>query len=189
MAVMMKTQKNQWISMIAVAGAISLLAADIGCSTGNSDVEEGDAKPVAAACDADAKPAPDFTMKDMNGGDVKLASFKGKIVLVNFWATWCGPCKAEIPHFVELQKQYADDVQFLGVSVDDKVEDLKPYVAEYKMNYPVLLGLGRTDVEEAYGPLVGIPQTFVISREGMICKKHAGIAAKEKFEQEIKGLL
>ncbi len=177
--------------MLAAAAALVLLLADIGCNGGGDAVTESDAPPAgsAAACDPDAKPATDFTMKDLEGADVKLSSYKGKIVLVNFWATWCVPCKAEIPDFIELQDAYADDVQFLGISVDDKVEDLKPYVAEYKMNYPVLLGLGRTDVEEAYGPLFGIPQTFVINREGLICKKHAGISTKEKFEREIKALL
>jgi thiol-disulfide isomerase/thioredoxin len=142
------------------------------------------------ACDKDAKPAPlDFTMKDMNGVDVKLASFRGKVIIVNFWATWCGPCKAEIPGFVELQKQYANDLVILGISVDDPVEKLKPYAAQYKINYPILVGLGRDDVQEAYGPLYGIPASFVIGRDGKICKQHMGIAPKAQFEREIKALL
>ena len=180
--------RDRWISMAAAAAALSLLAFDIGCAPAK-DEDEVARKP-AAACDADAKPAPlDFTMKEMNGGEVKLASFKGKVILLNFWATWCAPCLAEIPGFVELQEQYKSDLQILGVSVDDSVEDLKPYAEKMKMNYPVLLGKELTAVEEAYGPLFGIPQTFVINRDGLICKKHPGIAPKARFEQEIKGLL
>ena len=93
----------------------------------------------------------------MNGVDVKLASFKGKVILLNFWATWCGPCKAEIPSLVELQTQYADDLVVLGFSVDDTVEKMKPYAAQYKINYPLLVGNGREDVQEAFGPALRHP--------------------------------
>ena len=148
-----------------------------------------------AAADAKAagKAAPlTFTLKDMNGVDVKLASFKGKPIVMNFWATWCGPCRAEIPSLVELQSRYnaaGTEVVILGVSVDDPVEKLKPYAAQMKMNYPVLVGNGRDDVQDAFGPLWGIPVTVFIDREGKIAKKHSGIASKEQFEQEIKALL
>jgi thiol-disulfide isomerase/thioredoxin len=136
------------------------------------------------------KPAPlNFTLKDMNGVDVSLASFKGKVILLNFWATWCGPCKAEIPDLVALQAQYADDLVVLGFSVDDPVEKILPYAAEYKINYPVLVGNGREDVQDAYGPLWGIPVSVIIGRDGTIAKKHSGIASKEQFEREIKALL
>jgi thiol-disulfide isomerase/thioredoxin len=130
-----------------------------------------------------------FTIKTMDGPDVQLASFKGKVILLNFWATWCGPCKAEIPDLVELQEQYKDDLVVLGLSVDDTVEKLRPYAAEYKMNYPVLVGDGRDDVKDAYGPLWGIPVSVIIDREGKIARKHSGIASKEQFEREIKELL
>jgi thiol-disulfide isomerase/thioredoxin len=142
-------------------------------------------------CDANAKPAPlNFTLKDMQNKDVKLSSFKGKVLVIDFWATWCGPCKLEIPGFVELQNAYGPKgLQFVGISVDDKLDQLKPYVAEYKMNYPVLQGLGHDDVQDAFGPIWGIPTTIVIGRDGKICKKHTGMAAKDRFEQEIKSLL
>jgi thiol-disulfide isomerase/thioredoxin len=120
---------------------------------------------------AKGKDAPlHFTLKDMNGVDVKLASFKGKVILLNFWATWCGPCRAEI-------------------SVDDTVDKLKPYAAQYKINYPVLVGDGREDVQDAFGPLWGIPVSVIIGRDGRIANKHSGIGTKEQFEQEIKALL
>lgn len=142
------------------------------------------------ACMADAKPAKlDFTMKDLDGKDVSLASFKGKVMLLNFWATWCGPCKAEIPGFVELQDTYKEDLIVVGYSVDDEAPQARAFADEYKMNYPILLGLGREDVQDAYGPIWGIPASFIISRDGKVCKKHLGIAPKSVFEKDIKALL
>ena len=142
------------------------------------------------ACMADAKPANwDFKLKDLEGKEVQLSSFKGKVVLLNFWATWCGPCKAEIPGFVELQEKYRDQLTIVGYSVDDTAELAKKYAAEYKMNYPILLGEGREDVQDAYGPIWGIPASFLISKDGKVCRKHMGIAPKAVFEKEIVALL
>jgi thiol-disulfide isomerase/thioredoxin len=191
-----------FIAMAAVAIAILIVmlapgsdtappvTASKGNLTGTPNSADDDA---AADAKAAGKAAPlDFTLKDMNGVDVKLASFKGKPIIVNFWATWCGPCRAEIPSLVELQTQYGaegKDIVILGISVDDPIEKLKPYAAQMKMNYPVLVGNGRDDVQDAFGPLWGIPVTVFIDREGRIAKKHSGIASKEQFEQEIKALL
>lgn len=143
-----------------------------------------------AACMADAKPANlNFTMKDLDGKDVSLASFKGKVILLNFWATWCGPCKAEIPGFVELQEQYKKDLVIVGYSVDDTAEKARAFAKEWKMNYPILLGEGREEVQDAYGPIYGIPASFLISKDGKVCRRHMGIAPKAVFEKEIKALL
>lgn len=183
------TKRARWMSMLAVTAALGLLMLDLGDE--HSVFVPAEVQAAAdAACDTDAKPAPlDYTIKDMNGIDVKLSSFRGKVILLNFWATWCGPCKAEIPILVELQKTYANDLVVLGMSVDDPVDKLKPYAAQYKINYPVLVGLDREDVQEAFGPLWGIPTSFIIGRDGRICKKHMGIAPKAQFEREIKALL
>jgi len=192
-----------FIAMAAVAVAILIVMLAPGAEnpaapasggkgnlTGSPNTAEEDA---AADAKAAGKAAPlDFTLKDMNGVDVKLASFKGKPIVVNFWATWCGPCRAEIPSLVELNTQYSaegKDVVILGISVDDPIEKLKPYATQMKMNYPVLVGNGRDDVQDAFGPLWGIPVTVFIDRDGRIAKKHSGIASKEQFEQEIKALL
>ena len=149
-----------------------------------------DGEQSGAACMANAKPAKlDFTMKDLDGQDVSLTSFKGKVILLNFWATWCGPCKAEIPGFVELQNTYRNDLVVVGYSVDDTAPQARAFANEYKMNYPILLGDGREDVQDAFGPIWGIPASFLISREGKVCKKHLGIAPKALFEKEIKALL
>ena len=142
-------------------------------------------------CDAKAKPANlNFTLKDAANKDLTIGAYKGKVIVLDFWATWCEPCKLEIPGFVDLQNRYgAKGLQMIGISVDDTLEQLKPYVAEFKMNYPVLQGLDHDDVQDAFGPLWGIPVTVFIDREGRIAKKHSGIASKEQFEQEIKALL
>jgi len=143
------------------------------------------------ACPANAKTANlNFTLKDVNGKDVKLSSLKGKVILLDFWATWCEPCKVEIPWFAEFQTKYGSrGFQAVGISVDDTVEKLKPYVAKYKMNYPVLVGLNHDDVQNAYGPLWGIPVTTLISRDGKLCVKHSGLSSKQNFEKEIEALL
>ena len=143
------------------------------------------------ACPTDAKPAKmDFTMKDIEGRDVSLDSFKGKVVILDFWATWCGPCKVEIPHFIEFQEKYGPKgLQIVGVSVDDPVDKLVPYVKEMGMNYPVLQGLGHDDVQDAYGPIMGIPVSVMISRDGKVCATHTGLTSKDVFEKEIQALL
>ena len=143
------------------------------------------------ACEPDAKQAPlNFTLKDVDNRDVRLADFKGKVILIDFWATWCGPCKLEIPWFVELQERYGSKgLQIIGVSVDDKPEQLRPYIADMKMNYPVLQGLDHDDVQDALGPVIGIPTTIVIGRDGAVCRKHIGMSGKDAFEREIKSLL
>src|SRR5918994_437160 len=145
----------------------------------------------AGVCPANAKKANlDFTLTDMNGKSVKLSDYKGKVILLDFWATWCGPCRIEIPHFVELQRQYGPQgLVVLGLSVDDTVDKLKPFARELQMNYPVLVGLGRDDVQDAFGPIWGIPTTFLISREGKICRKNSGVQGRAKYERDIKALL
>jgi thiol-disulfide isomerase/thioredoxin len=112
------------------------------------------------------------------------------VILLDFWATWCPPCKAEIPGFVELQEAYRDKgLQVVGVSVDDTPDKLKPFASEFKMNYPVLVGLERDDLQDAYGPMWGIPTTYLIARDGRICRKNSGMVGKAQYESDIKGLL
>ena len=186
-----RSRKAAWLAMGAVALALALiwLAPGVGHvddpASSTADVP-GDPDDVQAT----GKVAPmHFTLQDMNGKAVDLASFKGRVVLINFWATWCGPCRAEIPSLVELQDKYAKDLTILGVSIDDTADKLKPYAAEFKMNYPVLVGNGHQDMQDAFGPLFGIPVSVIVGRDGKIAKKHSGIATKEQFEREIKALL
>jgi thiol-disulfide isomerase/thioredoxin len=158
----------------------------------------------AAACPADAKPANlNFTLKDTAGKEVKLADYKGKVLLLDFWATWCGPCKIEIPGFNELYKKYkSDGLEVVGVVLLDKFENAKPYAEKMSMTYPVLDGDPQQDkFDDAYGPLFGLPMSFIISRDGRVCQKHLGLpgatkdtepdakTVKDIFEQQIKALL
>jgi thiol-disulfide isomerase/thioredoxin len=185
-----QSRKALWLAMGAVALALGLIWVAPGIEPHVDDAASAEFPGEPEDGEATGKPARlDFTLKDMHGVDVNLASFKGKVILLNFWATWCGPCRAEIPSLVELQEQYADDLVVLGLSVDDTAEKLLPYAAEFKMNYPVLVGNGREDVQEAFGPLFGIPVSVIIGRDGIIAKKHSGIATKEQIEREIKALL
>ena len=184
------SRKAMWLAMGAVALALGLiwLAPGVGHFDDSSPTSELSGDPDDAKATGQVAPM-HFTLKDMNGADVNLASFKGKVVLINFWATWCGPCRAEIPGLVELQDQYRDDLTILGVSIDDPADKLKPYAAEFKINYPVLVGNGHQDMQDAFGPLYGIPVSVIVGRDGRIAKKHSGIATKEQFEREIKALL
>jgi peroxiredoxin len=131
----------------------------------------------------------DFTLKDMNGRDVRLADFKGRPLVINFWATWCAPCKHEIPSFIELVEKYKDqNLTILGISTDDAAEDLRKFAAEYRMNYPVLVGLGRDEVLEAYEAEMIIPVTWFIKRDGSVAVKHSGTQSKDWFERQMKAL-
>ena len=141
-----------------------------------------------ASCEAEGRATFDFVLKDQQNAPVKMADYKGKVAIVNFWATWCGPCKTEIPDFVKLYDQYKDKgLVIVGISVDDSPEELQAFMKEYKMNYPVLQM--TPDVETAWGPFYGYPTSFIVARDGTICTKHLGPATKEQFEREIKGLL
>jgi thiol-disulfide isomerase/thioredoxin len=146
---------------------------------------------VPASCEAKAKTANyAFKVKDVDGTTVNLADYKGKVVMLNFFATWCGPCKYETPMFVQLQEQYrSQGVAFIGVQVEDDPTLLKPFKDEYKVNYPLLVANDRADVQEAFGPIWGLPVTLMITRDGTICKRHMGLASKEQIEKEIRNLL
>lgn len=145
----------------------------------------------AETCDADGKLANlDFVLKDVGGQDVALSAYKGKVILLDFWATWCAPCRIEIPNFVDLYEKYrSSGFVVLGISVDDPVSALQSFTKQFKMSYPVLVGADRDDVKNAFGPPVGFPTSFVIGRDGKICASHTGFAPKEQFEQEVQSLL
>ncbi len=138
-----------------------------------------------------AKEAPDFTLKDAAGKRVSLSDYKGKVVLLNFWATWCGPCKVEIPWFIEFEKQYrGQGFTVLGVSMDeDGWKAITPYVAEHHVNYPVVLG--DEAVNERYGGIDALPTTLVIGRDGKVTAIHQGLPeqGRTEYEQEIRQLL
>ncbi len=135
------------------------------------------------------KPAPSFTLRDLNGKTVSLSDFKGKVVVLDFWATWCPPCVMEIPHFIELYEQYKDQgFAMVGISLDHQgVSVVKSFVRKYRVNYPILMADGRVD--RAYGGITYIPTTFVIDAAGNIRQKYVSYQDKAVFEADIKALL
>jgi peroxiredoxin len=133
--------------------------------------------------------APDFTLTTLDGRRVKLSDYRGKAVLLNFWATWCGPCKVEIPWFMDLEKQYGNQgLVVLGVAMDDDGKDgVTKFAKDMKIDYTVLLG--NDDVADQYGGVEGLPTTFYLDRNGKIVKKVAGLVSHSEIEDGIKEAL
>ena len=124
----------------------------------------------------------------MSGQQLHLSEYRGKLVLLDFWATWCDPCREEIPHFVELQNTYRDrGLQIVGISMDDGPEPVRDFYQSFKMNYPVVMGNATTG--ELYGGVLGLPIAFLIGRDGRIYSKHIGATDISVFEGEIATLL
>ena len=134
-------------------------------------------------------PAPDFTLQSLDGTSMRLSDLRGKAVLLNFWATWCLPCKIEMPWFIELQKQYGSQgLQIVGVAMDDSSkEDIAKFAKDMGVNYPVLLG--KEAVGDAYGGVPGLPESFFIGRDGKIVDKIIGLRGRAEIEGSIKKAL
>jgi thiol-disulfide isomerase/thioredoxin len=131
--------------------------------------------------------APDFKMDDLDGKPLSLASSRGKVVLLNFWATWCGPCRAEIPDLIELQKKYGDSLQIIGLDVDDDdVAEVKKFVEKNGINYPV--GMATNEIRMQYGGVAALPTSFVLDKEGRVVQKHEGLRNPLLYEYEIRSL-
>lgn len=132
--------------------------------------------------------APAFELKTVEGKTLSLAEYKGKVILLNFWATWCGPCRAEIPDLVELQNKYKDQFQIIGLVVDDDDEEaVKKFVADSDINYPVALASDEVRLE--YGGIVALPTSFVLDAEGRVVQKHEGLRDPILFDVEVRSLL
>ena len=133
-------------------------------------------------------PAPDFKLAGLDGKPVTLADSHGKVILLNFWATWCGPCRAEIPDLVELQNKYKDRLQILGLVVDDDDQDaIKDFTEKFGINYPV--AIATNDIRLLYGGIAALPTSFVLDAEGRIVQKHEGLRDPVLYETEIRALL
>ena len=137
-------------------------------------------------CRAGARAANlNLTFQDLHGKPFALSAYQGKVVLLDFWATWCPPCRKEIPGLIELYNRYRSrGFIVIGVSMDESTSDVKRFAKRLKMNYPILIGAGRDDLESAFGPLP-LPTSFIIARDGRICRRHDGFTSQEQFEREI----
>lgn len=135
------------------------------------------------------KTAPDFELETLDGKKVKLSDYRGKAVLLNFWATWCQPCKIEMPWLIEFQKNYRDQgFEIVGVAMEDTEKpEIEKFLKEMGVNYVVLLG--KESVGEQYGGVLGLPTTFYIGRDGTIVEQHAGLISKGDIENHIKKAL
>ncbi len=166
---------------IAAAAAVCAALSISGCSSNTVRA--------AVKAEGERKRAPDFTLKDVDGKPVKLSDYKGKVVLLNFWATWCGPCKIEIPWFMDFEQTYKDkNFAVLGVSLDeDGWDSVKPYIAQKKINYRVMIGTEQ--VAQLYGEVDSLPTTFMIDREGRVAAVHIGLVSKSDYTHDIVQLL
>ncbi len=148
----------------------------------------GDAR-ASVKAGKDRKSAPDFALKDANGHTVHLSDYRGKVVLLDFWATWCGPCKIEIPWFQEFERQNKDKgFAVLGVAMDEEGWDVvKPFAQHMNINYRLLIG--NDSIAEQFGGVDALPTTFLIDRDGKIAAVHVGLSGKRDFEDGIRELL
>ena len=168
------------VSQALWASLLTVCAFAVGCSS----------SPRGAPAKAEnRKVAPNFNLPNSNGVQVALADYKGKVVLLNFWATWCGPCKIEIPWFIEFNKTYKGrGFSVLGVSLDDDGwKSVKPYLAAKNIDYTVVVG--NDEVSKSYGDVDSLPTTFIIDRDGRIAFVHMGLVGKDTYEKEIRSLL
>lgn len=168
--------------------ALGLLVASCSSPSGTTNPAGGAADP------SGLKPAPAFdlvSVANTAGANLKSEDLKGRVTIVDFWATWCAPCITEIPHYNELSKEFKDKpVTMLGVTIESgSLDDVKPFIDEFKIEYPVVMG--TEEVVTGFGGLIGFPTTFVVDQEGRIYQKYLGVKAnkKELLEQDIHKLL
>ena len=164
-------------SALCFIAALSCALASTGCSK-------------KARRTSSLKPAPEFSLKDADGKTVHLSDYRGKVVLLDFWATWCGPCKMEIPWFIDFERQFKDKgFAVVGVSMDeDGWAAINPYIKSMGMNYRVLLG--NDDVGSKYGGVESLPTTFLIDRDGGIVRAEKGVTMKkEEFQHVIQQVI
>ena len=136
-----------------------------------------------------ADPAPNFSLQSQDGKTIELKKLAGKAVVVNFWATWCGPCRAEIPGMVKVYEKYkGKGLEIVGISLDrGGWDDVKPYLAKNKISYPIVVA--GQELTDAYGGIRSIPTSFFVDRKGNIVSKHVGALSEEAFEKAVKEIL
>lgn len=177
------------LGIISLALLVSLLSA---CGENKKNINSETAKPKAVvSASVIGSPRPEFTLPDTEGKPHNIKEWEGKVLVINFWATWCPPCRKEMPAFIELQEQYdAQGLQFVGVAIDE-ADKVTEFMDTYGVNYPMLLGdLAAIDVGKQYGNRFGaLPYTAIVDRQGKIAFTRRGELEKHEAEAEIKKLL
>jgi thiol-disulfide isomerase/thioredoxin len=184
-----------WLVLALGVGVLALVGAcGAGEGTGNPPAKAESATTTTAAPKVHVdtytlKPAPDFQVTDLEGKTRSLSEFKGKVLILDFWATWCGPCRLEIPHFIDLYKEYKEQgLEVVGLSLDaGGKKDVEPFAKAKGINYHMLIG--NQTVANSYGGVRGIPTAFVLTQDGKIYRKYVGYRERAVFESDIRALL
>ena len=172
------------VSIVAVLIAGMIVTNDKSGMRQSGDTQESSTRQE----EAPNNQAPDFSLSDTGGKTVSLSDHEGRVIILNFWATWCLPCREEIPSFIKLQDQYHDDLVIIGISMDQNGPAVVPqFVERFGINYPILYGDGK--VARSYGGITGIPTSFLIDRDLVVQKRYIGFRPYNVFERDIKALI
>ncbi|MCF8261898.1 MAG: TlpA family protein disulfide reductase [Melioribacteraceae bacterium] len=153
-----------------------------------SEPESGPYPPNYKSASSNTSMAPEFTLKTTDGGNLSLSDYRGKVVIIDFWATWCAPCRKGIPDLVDLKQKYGDDLEIIGISLDQEtISQVVPFMQKNNINYPVVYG--NYQVTQQYGGVRSIPTSFVVDQEGKIVDSHVGLVSKNVYENLIDKLL
>jgi thiol-disulfide isomerase/thioredoxin len=171
---------------LLLAGSILLMAGSTFLVWRAERARRAPAGPPVLRFASNPEPAPRLVIHDLSGKVTSMDDMKGKVVLVNFWATWCPPCRAEIPALIELQNQHRDHLQIIGISEDEDLDAVHAYVEKMGINYPIVMA--RPELIDAFGGVAALPTTFVIDTEGRVVQRHLGLLNAEYTEQEVRAL-
>ena len=179
--------KRQWIAVgamfaLAVSAVVAILyARGHGGNGPGADVEHGSAEKVTVRMLREPIATPAFTVTALDGRSMSSADWRGKVVLVNFWATWCPPCRAEIPDLIALQEKYREHLVIVGIAEDEgSVDVVKRFVAEHKINYPIIMS--TPELRKIFPEVMALPTTFVLDREGNLAQKNVGMLNAKETE-------
>ena len=174
------------LAALAVLGSYIAAQRRVAPSPETGSTETVPAQKIALRFYKNPMPVASFTAQTLDGQTISSATWRGKVTLVNFWATWCPPCKAEIPDLIALQNKYRDQLQIIGISEDETPDVVRRFVAEYKINYPVVMV--SPDMRRALPGVASLPTTFMLDRDGRIAMKHVGLLRADVTEQETRAL-